>query len=525
MRNFIFVLVLLITMVSLQAQRPITESYKMPLSSEHLKKDFEVFRGTLENIHPGLYGYSDKGKMDSHFDNLAKKLEHNMSPLALYREVLNIISKIGCGHTWADVSGVLDSHLWGDRPKLPLQLKLVGDQLFCVRDFSGDTASNLRGSQITAINGIPWETMFGQFMAHAIADGRVETGRRRWVESKLDFYFTLFYGRPEIYDIAYVNEDGRVSEVNLPALTESQFVHLEKGGESVYGKNGDNPMNKESVKPGTVQESAKEVKTDTLKRSLKISASVGNEQADIVFRISDDSTVAYLNIKSFASDVDTFNSKIRESFHQIEGAHVENLILDLRGNRGGRDELGRTVLSYLVKRPLVEFDEVSLKTVEFKFTEFMDISEDEIEELKMITERANDSTYMLKEGIMDILIKPEAPGFTGNVFVLIDGRTFSTAADVAAILSSETEAVFIGEETGGGYYGNNSGPMTQVTLPNSGIRIRIPHLKYVTNVEDALPAGSGVVPQYIVHPTIEDLLNTTDPYINKAFALIENLKK
>jgi len=78
-------------------------------------------------------------------------------------------------------------------------------------------------------------------------------------------------------------------------------------------------------------------------------------------------------------------------------------------------------------------------------------------------------------------VAEQPPGkylFMGKVFVLIDGGTFSTAADFCAVTHHLKRATFIGEETGGGYYGNNSGMQTVVTLPNSKTQIRVPMYEY-----------------------------------------------
>jgi hypothetical protein len=60
--------------------------------------------------------------------------------------------------------------------------------------------------------------------------------------------------------------------------------------------------------------------------------------------------------------------------------------------------------------------------------------------------------------------------FLGEVFILTDGATFSTAADFCAVTHHLKRAVFIGEETAGAYYGNNSGTEPTVTLPHSKVR-------------------------------------------------------
>jgi hypothetical protein len=68
--------------------------------------------------------------------------------------------------------------------------------------------------------------------------------------------------------------------------------------------------------------------------------------------------------------------------------------------------------------------------------------------------------------------------FLGKVIVLMDGRTFSTAADVCATLHHLKRATFVGEESGGGYCGNTSGLGAKVVLPNSKLSSRIPMWGY-----------------------------------------------
>jgi len=37
-------------------------------SSEQLNKDYAIFRGALEESHPGIYWYTPKNEMDNYFD-------------------------------------------------------------------------------------------------------------------------------------------------------------------------------------------------------------------------------------------------------------------------------------------------------------------------------------------------------------------------------------------------------------------------------------------------------------------------
>ena len=65
---------------------------------------------------------------------------------------------------------------------------------------------------------------------------------------------------------------------------------------------------------------------------------------------------------------------------------------------------------------------------------------------------------------------------------------------------------FIGQETGGGYYGNTSGYSETFVLPHSKIEIEIPALKFEMKVNDLIPFGKGVIPHHKVIPTFEQLL-------------------
>jgi C-terminal processing protease CtpA/Prc len=69
--------------------------------------------------------------------------------------------------------------------------------------------------------------------------------------------------------------------------------------------------------------------------------------------------------------------------------------------------------------------------------------------------------------------------FVGDTVVLIGGLTFSGGAEFATLVKQTNAATLIGEETGGGYCGNTSGIHINLTLPESGIRIRVPLYRYI----------------------------------------------
>ena len=94
-------------------------------------------------------------------------------------------------------------------------------------------------------------------------------------------------------------------------------------------------------------------------------------------------------------------------------------------------------------------------------------------------------------------VAEQPPGkfpFLGKVFVLIDGGTFSTAADFCAVTHHLKRATFIGEETGGGYYGNNSGLGGDGRASESKFQVRVPMSEYWNAVPGYDGSAAGRFP-------------------------------
>jgi len=110
-------------------------------------------------------------------------------------------------------------------------------------------------------------------------------------------------------------------------------------------------------------------------------------------------------------------------------------------------------------------------------------------------------------------LSEQSPGkwpFLAKVVVLINGGTFSTAADACAVIHHLKRARFVGEETGGGYYGNNSGLTVRFKLPASGFQVRIPMYAYWTAVSGYPEKRRGVIPDHHVETRVSDLLQGVD---------------
>ncbi|MGB3343117.1 MAG: S41 family peptidase [Aequorivita sp.] len=205
-------------------------------------------------------------------------------------------------------------------------------------------------------------------------------------------------------------------------------------------------------------------------------------------------------------------------FETIEDKGVKNLILDLRGNGGGTDAYGKTLFSYFIDHEFMYYDSLIINKARFNFVKYTDDPELEIPE---------DAIRINNAGTYDVIDHPNVgeqknstPYYSGKLFILIDGNYFSTTSECLSMLHSYTSAVFIGEESGGGYSGNCSGSVPILTLPNSLLQIGIPLMKYSMAVKEYKYKDRGVIPDYNIAPTIKDKISSYDPELEFAKKLI-----
>jgi hypothetical protein len=210
------------------------------------------------------------------------------------------------------------------------------------------------------------------------------------------------------------------------------------------------------------------------------------------FEIKED--YAVLTLRSFSrSLVEENNIKAKnlykEIFNELSDKNIPNLIIDLRWNTGGRNEFADEMVPYI---------------------------------------NANSSSGLLRTSLSwegkvrkYNLPKPDKNVFHGEIYVLINGRTYSSASMIARNLREYADAIIIGEESGTRYSGFVAGSKNQVTLPNSGFQIYVPRYAYRFPDSAKQPQeNKGVLPDHPVRESIDQILRREDPVMEKALSFI-----
>jgi hypothetical protein len=91
-------------------------------------------------------------------------------------------------------------------------------------------------------------------------------------------------------------------------------------------------------------------------------------------------------------------------------------------------------------------------------------------------------------------------------------------------LIKQDNITVVGEETGGGAYGNSAWLIPDVTLPETKVRFRLPLFRLVID-KNYPKTGKGVQPEVEAKPTIEAIKRGADYKVEKAMELIKKDKE
>ncbi|MEL6733717.1 MAG: S41 family peptidase [Bacteroidota bacterium] len=479
LRGLSAILLFLLALASYaQVDTPSKELPQRTFSKDQLQKDFEVFRGSLEDLHAGLYWYTPKEELDQLFDETGASLNDSLSELAFFRKLTFITSKIRCGHTVIRTSIPTRDYIAQEAKLLPFEIKMIQGKMYVLESRTDEELPLKPGMEIVKINEHTVDALSQLASAVVSSDGFIENHKLIRFERNFPFFYVSRFGPTDVYEIDYLDLQGQKQSAQINARPTSQLKPLKRS-----------------------------------ERNLTLSFP--------------DPDVALLKVRQFGNWKEakknfSFEKELHTMFEEISSAQVNNLVIDMRGNLGGDDNFGLRLFSYLYDQPIVEFGEQTLianKSEYFRYSK--ELSRTKALFYHMIyTKKGEDGRFYMRRAETLKPSRPAFPQFSGSVYVLIDGGTYSTGADFISLVRSYQLATFIGDEGGGCYYGNTSGYLITMTLPHSQLRLILPLVNYRTNVEPLEKVGRGVTPDFPISPSITDLVNGRDTELAFTLKLI-----
>jgi len=460
---------------------------------EQLKEDYRLFRDILQESHPSLYWYTTKDSLNCYFDHGFAQLSDSMT-IPQFRTLLSYtISKINCGHTSTRYSKAYNEYLDTARIKLfPLSLKLWEDTMVVTANINRKDSILKRGVVIKSINGMTQPQLRDSLFNYMVTDGYSMTGKYQSLSSDFNFgsWYKNIFGLPETLNIHYLDSTGEEKEIITP----------------VYDPMNDTPRRKRP----TVQHEVKESRKQRRKFMLSF---FRNLQADTA------ANTAFMTVNTFTRGY-RLKRFFRQSFKTIDENHIKNLVIDVRSNGGGDASNSTLLTRYLIDKKFKLAD--SLYAVNRHSPHDRYIEKSFLYRMLMVfvTKKRADGKYHFGYFERHYFQPKKEHHFEGQAYILIGGNSFSATTLFAGSLKGQKNITLVGEETGGGYYGNTAWMIPEVTLPNTRLRFRLPKFRLVVN-KNLTKDGHGVMPDVLVLPTTAAIQKGIDFKAEKAKELIQ----
>ncbi len=219
-----------------------------------------------------------------------------------------------------------------------------------------------------------------------------------------------------------------------------------------------------------------------------------------------DNDIAYIYKRKFKPPKDFINF-MDSAFKVISEKRIKFLIIDnLRG--GGMTDLADSLMSHFADNPYRMFEQ--------KKTKISPLTKDFIESKK--SEGYVKDDYFVQEFSAH---KPRTNQFTGTTYILTGPLSYSTGTCFPAAAKCYHNAIIVGEETGQPLLSN--GDLNRFTLTNTKLTCYT-SLSIIYMPCNNNDTEKGVIPDYVVTPSLDDFLNDRDYTLEYTLKLIRENK-
>ncbi len=486
--KYSILLVLLSISLHTGTAQDFSQLQRSKISPDKLSRDLELLWQGVDQFHSGAYWYTSRDSIKTAFNQVRAQLTDSLTVLGFHRLIAPLVGLTREDHADIALPSEVRKAVLGRGALFPFSIVFLDRKMYCVWDGSvGD--NDLRGLEIISISSRPPQDLALQMGQLFSSDGFIERVKYSDLSDlTFSYYHYLEFGHVPSFGIVYKDKDGMLDSLVVDAQ----------------------PL---------------KVIREQIQRRYPNEAEEEVEAPPVDFRILDDRT-AYIAVHTFDTPdlrkdkrYSNYKQFLAISFKTIADAGIQRLIVDVSQNGGGNEGNENLLYSYLgenyrkyervrVKTQLAVLDNGIDSPIRLRALPFF--------ERWLHNQRMPDGSYERKpkagHGLMAYKREPEYK-FTGELFVKISPVTYSGGSEFANMVYTRNRATFIGEETGGGYFGNTSGYSSKLELPHSGIRIYLPALQFVMDVQ-GLPFGRGVIPHQQVIPDIETYLQGPEAVLN-----------
>ncbi len=431
------IIILLFTVSAVFISCKSNQNQKPTLSkqTQEYLSDYDEFVDTLTTIHPALYEFTSKEEFEKRVKQLRNEINNNTTKRDFIWKLSEVIALVGCGHTSLGFFNQ-QSELVKLEEYFPIQARLI-DEKFYVFDAMINSDKIKNGQEITAINSKSIKKIVNEAYKHISGQGHIRNGKKEMFNVYETTFIPYVLNFPKIYS---VNILGQKEPITLTSLNEKPHFR---------------PM----INPkSTCQEDfcLNEIDKNTTLLTLR--------------------TFAYYGDKT-----PIFITFLDNSFKKIKDKGYKNLIIDVRGNLGGTNDITIHLLKYTLQEP-------------FQF--FADKSDFDRKEIEM----------------------PFNNNFKGKIVFLMNGDGFSSVGHLASIYKDRNRVTFIGEDLGSNQFATAN--QKQFQLTNTKINYTVARNIFFTKVNEQ-DRSKIIEPDYKVIQSIDDYINNKDTQLEFAIKFLE----
>lgn len=471
-------------------------------SPQQLQDDYHIYRTLLEKHHPGLYWYTPKDSMDHYFSVGLSQLNDSLTEAGFRKTLSYVTSHVNCGHT--SVRGSKGFSRYSDRIRFskmfPLSVKTwspadkPGDDIMIITATLNRKDSLLkRGTRITSIDGFSVSAINDSLFHFLSTDGYNRTHKYQTLSNRGFFgsTYTGIFGLKDKYTVGYIDSTGKESVATLAVFDPAK---------DTVGRSAIRNMQRPAVP------SRKEIRREELSTVRLLQLDSANH-------------TAMMNLSSFGRNYG-LRKFFRRSFHNLRKHKVDHLVIDVRGNGGGSVTNSTLLSRYMTDHRFRIGDTLVAVSKKSQYDRYVKNHFWNRLFIGFFTKKKKDGLYHFGYFERHYFSPKKRDHFDGKVYVLIGGNSFSATTLFANAVRTQDNVTLIGEETGGGAYGNSAWLIPDVTLPNTGVRFRLPMFRLVMD-KNAPKTGLGVQPEIEIRPTVESVRRNADFKLEKAMELIK----
>ncbi len=447
------------------------------IAKDSALQDFSVFKSALLTGHPSLYWFNDSLAISRSLSNAESQITENLTNKKFHSILSNVMNDVSCGHSYLLYPETYARKFDTSSIYLPFLITEIDNKLFVTKVF--DKSGIAVGSKIAAINNQTTSEILAVVKSKIPTDKGISSKKERSLDILFSYYYSIYVDNSGEYSLEILKPNGEKDELIVDGISwdnDHMFHSLRGYGESRY----------------------------------PIQFEINNNIAELTLRS--------FGMKIFKKNGIDFEDTLSNIFQTLSKRNIDNLIIDLRGNVGGSLFSGELLLSYLSATPIKYYKNNVIREAigegKFEYADlprFLDFFEEEYGEL----ERIGIHYIIPREDSIEI----NKPDFSGHVFFLSDGLTFSSTSNFLAVCSRNNIGTLIGETPGGAYSGGNGGGPTQITLPNSKFRLFFYLIGINLNVEDN---RDSIEVDHKVTLSINEIINGVDLQKEYVINLIEN---